>query len=91
MISWKSTISGIIERYKDHSSIKCLKPKHSYLGNYSKENSTRKVERKRHKKMIYLDKNSDFFAFFMQKDINTFIFALKFHNALIKEADTRKN
>ena len=41
--------------------------------------------------MIYLDKNSDFFAFFMQKDINTFIFALKFHNALIKEADTRKN
>ena len=94
-----NTISGIIERYKDHPRINLLIIKIAvWLTRFLLRQSQLKkwegqsnllTQRKLHKKKIHtniLKQNSDFFAFHVQKDINASISTSKFPNDL-KEAD----
>ena len=95
-----NTISGIIERYKDHPRINLIKYKNSCLANtfsftpVSTEEVKRAIESLDPKKAAQekdihtniLKQNSDFFAFHVQKDINASISTSKFPNDL-KEAD----
>ena len=96
----ENTISGIIEREKDHPSINLIKSKNSCLANtfsftpVSIEEVKRAIESLDPKKAAQgkdihtniLKQNSDFFAFHVQKDINASISTSKFPNDL-KEAD----
>ena len=96
----ENTISGIIERYKDHPSINLIKSKNSCLDNtfsftpVSIEEVKRAIESLNPKKAAQekdiqtniLKQNSDFFAFHVQKDINASISTSKFPNDL-NEAD----
>ena len=96
----ENTISGIIERYKDHPSINLIKSKNSCLANtcsftpVSIEEVKRAIESLDPKKAAQekdihtniLKQNSDFFAFHVQKDINASISTSKFPNDL-KEAN----
>ena len=94
----ENTISGIIERYKDHPSINLIKSKNRCLANsfsfmpVSIEEVKRAIESLDPKKAAQdihtniLKQNSDFFAFHVQKDINASISTSKFLNYL-KEAD----
>ena len=96
----ENTISGIIERYKDHPSKNLIKSKNSYLANtfsftpVSIEEVKRAIKSLDAKKAAQekdihtniLKQNSDFFAFHLQKDINASISTSKFPNDL-READ----
>ena len=96
----EDTISGIIERYKDHPSINLLKSKNSCLANtfsltpVSVEEVKRVIESLDPKKAAqekYIHTNiliqsSDFFAFHLHRDINISISTSKFTDDL-KEAD----
>ena len=96
----ENTISGIIERYKNHPSINLIKSKNSCLANtfsftpVSIEEVKRAIESLDPKKAAQekdihtntLKQNSDFCAFYVQKDINASISTSKFPNDL-KEAD----
>ena len=96
----ENTISGIIERYKDHPSINFIKSKNNCLVNtfsftpVSIEEVKRAIESLDPKKAAQekdihtniLKQNSDFFAFHVQKDINASISTSKFPNDL-KEAN----
>ena len=93
----ENTISGIIERYKDHPSINLIKSKNSCLASFtpvSIEEVKRAIESLDPKKAAQeknihtniLKQNSDFFAFHVQRDINASISTSKFPNDL-KEAD----
>ena len=88
-----NTISGIIERYKDHPRINLNKYKNSCLGNtfsftpVSTEEVRRVIESLDAKKGAqekdsyqYFKQNSDFFAFHVQKDINASISTSKLPN-----------
>ena len=94
-----NTVSGIIERYKDHPRINLLNIKIAvWLTRFLLRQSQLKkwegqsnllTQRKLHKKKIHaniLKQNSEFFAFHVQKDINTSISASKSPNDW-KEAD----
>ena len=94
----ENTISGIIERYKDHPNINLIKSKNSCLANtfsfttVSIEGVKRAIESLDPKKVAQekdidiniLKQNSDFFAFHVQKDINASICTSKFSNDLKK-------
>ena len=96
----ENTISGIIERYKNHPKINLIKSTNSCLANtfsftpVSIEEVKGAIESLDPKKPVQekyihtniLKQNSDFFAFHVQKDINTSISTSKFPNDL-KEAD----
>ena len=92
----EKTISGIIERYKDHPSRIHIKSKNSCFSftPVSIEEVKRAIESLDPKKAAQerdihtniLKQNSDFFAFHVQKDINASISISKFPNDL-KETD----
>ena len=103
--SKEDTTTGIVERYKEHPSIKlkncCLANTFSFMP-VSIEEVKRSIEclnvkKTEQEKDIQMDiriQNSVFFVFYSQKDINASISALNLPNDL-KEADiilyTRKN
>ena len=96
----ENTISGIIERYKDHPSINLIQSKNSCLANtfsftpVSIEEVKRTIESLDPKKVVQekdihtniLKQNSDFFPFHVQKNINVSISTSKFPDDL-KKAD----
>ena len=96
----ENAISGIIERYKDHPSINLIKSKNSCLANtfsftpVSIEEVKRSIEsldpkiaaQEKDVHTNILTQNLDFFTFYVHKDINASISALRFPNGL-KEAD----
>ena len=96
----ENTISGIIERYKDHPSINFIKCKNSCFAStfpftpVSIEEVKRAIQSLDRKKAAQekdihtniFKQNLDFFAFHIQKDITASISTSKFPNGL-KEAD----